>query len=268
MEPWQPGTEIGGGCIVQEKLWSLTDGREAWRAVGPGGIPVEVERCPFPHPLSERKLQQLETLKGLTHPNLRQTIGYWADNSSFIVVTEATEGSLSDLLAQCLKDGEPGIPPRELLTYVQPAAAALDYLHQMGYLHRDISPEAILVKGLDGRLADLDMLTPIPKQRNIADVTAVGTPRYMAPERWKDQEGPASDQYSLAITWAELRLQRPVFPQQTMLQMMLDHLQTPPNLDALPEEERQVLLQALDKNPERRYPNCCAFVQALSEVIS
>lgn len=267
MEPWQEGSNVGG-YVLQGKLWSSAGGVQAWRAVDSSGREAEVHICGNLDAVAvQHHHKALINRQRLQHPALLQMLALEVIKNSLVVIYEATEGSLRDLLTQCLKDGEPGIPPRELLNYVQPAAAALDYLHEQGFLHRDVSPDAILIKGLEGRLGELNMTTTVPDRLHEPIGISVGTPRYMAPERFQDKAEPASDQYSLAVTWAEMRLQRPLFPQQTVLQMMLDHLQTPPNLDALPEGERQPLLRALDKKPERRYPSCCAFVQELSEGI-
>jgi hypothetical protein len=60
-----------------------------------------------------------------------------------------------------------------------------------------------------------------------------------------------------------MRLARRVFPSTDMMQVMVDHLERTPNLDPLPAEEQQVLLKALAKDPDQRYPSCLDFAHAL-----
>lgn len=268
MEPWQQGTEVAG-YVLQEKLWSDASGVEAWRALDLPNRVVEVQIVPHRDAAgAQRYLNGVQARSRLRHPGLLVLLSLACHKDTCLISYEATEGSLRDRLTQCLEAGKPGIPSRELLRYVQPAAAALDYLHAEGFLHCDVSPDAIRIKGSEGRLGKLNLATPIEDLRKLPKGTCVGTPRYMAPEQIQSMPVPVSDQYSLAITWAELRLQRPLFPQESVLQVMMAHLQTLPNLAPLPADEQQVLLRALAKTPGQRYPSCCAFVQALSEVLS
>src|SRR5262249_45998323 len=97
--------------------------------------------------------------------------------------------------------------------------------------------------------------------------STVGTPAYMAPEVWEGKVALHSDQYSLAVTYAEARLGRLPFPVGGLGQMIRCHLHLQPELDPLAEQEQQVLLRALAKSPEQRYPTCTEFVQALTEAI-
>jgi serine/threonine protein kinase len=87
----------------------------------------------------------------------------------------------------------------------------------------------------------------------------------MAPEVYGGHAGPASDLYALAYAYAELRLGHRPFKSSDPATLMYEQLQTRPDLSALPEPERKVLLKALAKQPEERFASCGAFVKALSE---
>jgi hypothetical protein len=97
----------------------------------------------------------------------------------------------------------------------------------------------------------------------LASVTLSGTPAYMAPEVWRGKASKYSDQYSLAYAYAELRLGHRAFASTDIASTMHDHLDSTPNLEALPEAEKLVLLKALAKQPEARFPTCVEFVRAL-----
>jgi len=87
----------------------------------------------------------------------------------------------------------------------------------------------------------------------------------MAPETWHGRAGAATDQYALAATYAELRLNRRPFQANDYAGIMIDHLQSQPILDPMPAPEQQVILRAMAKEPTQRYPSCVAMVQALAE---
>ena len=85
----------------------------------------------------------------------------------------------------------------------------------------------------------------------------------MPPEVWRGRACPASDQYSLALTYAELRLDRRVFTSRELPELMLAQMQHTPDLTGTTIQEQQVLLQALAKDPKRRFDSCLDFVRKL-----
>jgi hypothetical protein len=89
----------------------------------------------------------------------------------------------------------------------------------------------------------------------------------MPPESWTGKTTEQSDQYSLAGSYVELRLNRHLFPCEDMASAMLDHLQKTPELDPLPNPEQQVLLKALAKDPVKRFANCMEFWEALQQAV-
>src|SRR5262249_42221980 len=74
-------------------------------------------------------------------------------------------------------------------------------------------------------------------------------------------------QYSLAVSYAELRLGRLPFAGTDMYSLMMDHIEGRPNLVRLPEAEQRVLHKAMAKDPTERYPSCIAFVQDLEQAL-
>src|SRR5205085_5340600 len=98
-----------------------------------------------------------------------------------------------------------------------------------------------------------------------ASVSGSGTPAYMSPEVWRGRAGPASDQYSLALTYAELRLDRRIFTARDLPQLMLEQTQGTPDLTGIAPEEQAVLQKALAKDSKQRYGSCLEFARKLQE---
>ena len=90
------------------------------------------------------------------------------------------------------------------------------------------------------------------------------TPAYAPPEFFQGQVTPYSDQYSLAISYCQLRTGRLPF-QGNPMQVMAGHLTQPPDLTIVPEREREIVGRAVAKQPCDRWPSCRAFVNELSE---
>ena len=203
-----------------------------------------------------------------------QTQAYWVKDERVYVVMELADGSLRERLKHCKEAGLNSIPLGELMTYFREAAEALDFLHQnpvQRVVHRDIKPENILLLQGHAKVADFGLVRVLQSQQMSATGGGgAGTPRYMAPEIWDSKRhkvGPPADEYSLAMTYIELRLGHAPFPQQDMMGLMMAHLTDLPELAPLPEAERAVLLKAVAKEPAGRYATCKDFVRALEQAV-
>jgi formylglycine-generating enzyme required for sulfatase activity len=179
---------------------------------------------------------------------------------------ELADRSLRGRFEECLKAGLPGIPPTELLRYFREAAEALDYLHTEQVQHRDIKPDNILLLGQHVKVADFG-LAKLLEKTSLQSASHAGTPIYMAPEVWNSKLSIHSDQYSLAIMYAELRTGRFPFVYDSLPSLMKAHLLDTPDLTQLGPPEQPVLLRALAKDPSQRHPSCTAFVKALVEAL-
>ena len=211
----------------------------------------------------------MRAFKTLRHPGLVQFHDCLVDQTdqAWVVMDLADGGSLKDRLQACRKGG---IPVAELLPYLKQVAAALDYLHDNDLLHRDVKPANILLADGQAKLTDFGLA-----RLSANDVTRTmgGTPLYKSPEMFGGKVVKrASDQYCLAMTYAELR--RGEHPFAAFLEgagkkLGLEHAHRNerPNLSGLPSAEQKAIETALAKEYQDRFRTCTEFVEAVEAAL-
>ncbi len=242
---------------------------EIWLAEARGGIAAAIKIIPRPtdHADAQRELRSLELIKGLHHHFLMKVHAFWQMEDRLLIAMDLAEGNLRGRLRACRREGLTGIPIDELLNYFLESAEALDHLHDNQIQHRDIKPENILLVGGHVRVADFGLAYRHQLDRLVTSGLAGSLP-YMSPESCRGKVGPQSDQYSLAITYMVLRLDRnPYGRPESLHDWLKAHSDKEPDLTGLTPGEEVVVRKALSKKPEDRYPNCLAFARALEETL-
>ncbi|HSO24951.1 MAG TPA: protein kinase, partial [Chondromyces sp.] len=133
------------------------------------------------------------------HPNLVAVYDLHEDGERLWLSMELVEG---ESLKQRLTDGR-RLPADEVEAIGSQVAAALEHLHGLGLVHRDVKPGNILLAP-DGtaKLCDMGLTRPLEQGMTVtATEMVVGTPAYMAPEQGLGGElTGASDVYGLGVT--------------------------------------------------------------------
>ncbi len=257
------------GYRLIERLGSGGFG-EVWKAEAPGGIFKAIKivhgdlrnRETDAYRFAEQELKALKRVQEVRHPYLLALDRYDIVDGRLMITMELADCNLWDRFRVCRKQGLPGIPRDELLRYMSETAEVLDLFNSKFQLqHLDIKPQNLFLLHDHVKVADFGQVKDL--QGLMAQVTGGITPVYAAPETFDGFVSRFCDQYSLACVYQELLTGHRPFDGTSMQQLLMQHLQMPPNLNPSPSYDRPALQRALAKKPDERFPNVMAMVNAL-----
>ncbi len=215
---------------------------------------------------SQRFLAEARILAKLTHPSILPLYDFGtANNVPYIVMPLMAKGTLGDRLRAPLSVAE-------VVRIVTPIAAALDYAHKHGVLHRDVKPSNILFDQNDTPfLGDFGISKALEASSSMTGTGIVGTPDYMSPEQARGEtlDG-RSDVYSLGVVAYQALTGSNLFKATTPIGVMLKHATEPPPplreiRPDIPQAVDDVVQKALAKYPIERYQTGAEFAQALAK---
>jgi len=239
----------------------------------PVAIKVLDERLRANQAYAQRFVREAQTVAAWRHENVLQV--YYADETDgiYYFVTEYIDGAdLGKMLDEYTRLGEL-MPHADVLRIGRAIASALDYAHKLGVIHRDVKPANVLVER-SGRvvLGDYGLALDV-QQGTLGEV--LGTPQYISPEqaRHSAEAVPASDLYSLGVILYEMLTGVAPFDDPSPTTVAVQHitLLPPPPREINPqlsEETERVLLKALSKKPQARYPSGKELMKALEKGLS
>jgi serine/threonine protein kinase len=216
----------------------------------------------------ERFLREARSIAQLRHSRVVGIYQFGQLENLYYIAMEYVEGrNLREVLKGYLKQKQL-MPVADVLQILKDIADALDYAHKQNIIHRDVKPSNIIItESNNGVLTDFGLAL------NSLEGTignTFGSVHYIAPEQAisSAQAVPQSDQYSLAIVAFEMLTGRVPFDDASAMSVALKHISDlPPSLldfnPSIPPSVEQVVLRALDKDFNRRFSNCKAFVNAL-----
>ena len=222
----------------------------------------------------ERFQREADLAGALWHPNIVAVHDRGEFDGHLWIAMDYVDGTDAAQLAR--KRYPTGMPVQDVCDIVAAVAAALDYAHSRGLLHRDVKPANILLADPeDGKrrimLADFGIARPLA---DVSGLTAtnftMGTLTYAAPEQLMgaDIDGRA-DQYALAATAFHLLAGAPPYEHSNPVAVISRHLTAPlPKLsDRRPELANldEVFAQALAKDPADRFEQCSDLAAALNQ---
>ena len=225
----------------------------------------------------KRFLREIEVASRLSHPNIVGYVEHGTHNGLVYLVTEYVAGMDASRMA---KNRGGRLDYREMITIIEQTLAALDHAHKLGFVHRDIKEQNILVEGeyprCGAKLTDFGLSKSF-KETGMSGVTMVGdvagTIAYMPPEQVRDFKDvkPPSDIYAVGMTAYSLLTGAhalDISPKAGIAETVKAIFEKPiiPIVSRVPDVPRNVALvieTALNKHVESRWRTAGAMREAL-----
>ncbi len=218
----------------------------------------------------ERFRREARAIAALEHTHILPVYAFGEeDGIAYLVMRYLPGGTLASRIT-----GGP-LPLDEAARLLGQLAAALDYAHRRGVLHRDVKPSNVLLDA-EGNvfLMDFGIARMVQAEGDLTGSGLIGTPQYMSPEQCQGARdlSPASDQYALGVILYEMVTgQRPFqaeTPMAVIMMQLQDPLPPPRSLRPdLPDAAERAILKALAKAPTDRFPTCSALADAFAKAV-
>jgi len=221
-----------------------------------------------------RFLREAEAMARLEHPNIVPVYAAGEQSPYYFFAMRLVRGGTLD---QSLRQG---ITCATALEWANDICRGLAFAHSSGVIHRDLKPTNVLISGGVALLSDFGLA----RLRDLSTLTqqgdVMGTPLYMSPEQTLGESaGPPADCFALGIILYEMltaehpfaRREGPQLPPSEDRAQLFERIQKaackhPSALvPELPRELERVILRALARRPEDRYPDAAAMQPELEE---
>ncbi len=225
----------------------------------------------------KRFMREIEVAASLAHPHIVRYIEHGTHNGIVYLVTEFVGGPDA---AKLVKQRGGKLHWQEVGKIIEQTLSALDFAHKLGFVHRDIKEQNILVDGnfpnYNSKLTDFGLAKSF-KQTGMSGVTMVGdvagTIAYMPPEQIRDFKDvqPPSDIYAMGMTAYSLLTgfhALDISPKAGISETVKaifekPHIPINQRTVDVPYNVAQVIERAIAKEPQNRWRTCGEMREAL-----
>jgi serine/threonine protein kinase len=222
-----------------------------------------------------RFAQECQVMRRLRHPHIARVLDFGLDGDKPYLVMEYIEG---ETLAELLKSGGP-LTEAKAVALISQIGQALQWAHERGLIHRDVTPDNILVTEKNAAmLTDLGLVKDLDGDFNLTRTqSTLGTPHFIAPEQFENAKhaDALSDLYALAATlYLALTGELPFRTKSSFAigaiykKKLTDSFETPRQLNPeVSERVSNAICRALRADRAERFASVLAFVEALAEPV-
>lgn len=206
--------------------------------------------------------REFEALRAVACDNVVKAhdCGVLPDGRAFLAMAYVSDGDL--VHARLQSDA--------LEAALHSAARSLAAVHRRGWVHRDIKPAHLLLRGEDGEddimLCDFGSACRVGAREQRTQPSVTGTPRYAAPEQIEGGiASPSADVYSLGVCAFELLTGQPPYRGETLTELFSQHVRAPiPRLPRHAAHWQDAIDALLAKDPARRPADGDAVLEQLA----
>jgi serine/threonine protein kinase len=227
------------------------------------------------HEFEERFIAEAKVAVRLSHTNVVQVFDFGRFAGSLFIAMEYVDGL--DMAALLRRHKELGrlLPVPAAFHIGVELARGLDFAHQHGVVHRDVSPSNILLsRAGEVKIADFGIAVAARPERPKpgAKRKVMGKWRYMSPEQARGEPvDPRSDIFSMAVVMYELFTGEKLFPGDEVEEIVRNihdmPLPRPSEIRRdLPKRIDDILLPALSRDPARRPTRAAILQRSITEL--
>lgn len=210
----------------------------------------------------DRFLKEAQILaRFAAEPGIVGILDFFEANNTAYIVMEFLDGV--DLKGHIAKNGL--LSPKSAIHLLRPAMESLQKVHTQSLIHRDISPDNIMVCGSKVKLLDFGAARSVSAEAN-KSLSVVLKPGYAPEEQYRSRgnQGPWTDVYAMCATI--YKCTTGVTPDDATQRMFRDELKRPSELGVkIGPATEQVLMKGLAVRQENRFQTMGALLSAFSE---